>query len=154
MKGVAMFKTSVATRVISFAVLITLLLASFPTAVAAAKDNSRGLEAKWAKLIGIYNRQSLTHDSTSRRVAQWMSDNRRIGARKKAEVQKDLAIANAAWAPVPSIVMSHNGFDAQGNVIDKAAARQSVTELSKALKRYAGSMKNLKALMRLYSMEG
>jgi hypothetical protein len=149
-----MFKTSLATKVISFAVLISLLLASFPTAVAAAKDNNRGLEAKWAKLVEMYNRQSMTHDSTSRRVVQWMIDNRRVGARKKAEVQKDLEVANAAWAAVPSIILSHNGFDAQGNVVDKAAARQSVTELSNALKRFVRSVKNLKALMRLYGVEG
>ena len=83
-----------------------------------------------------------------------MSDYRRIGARKKAEVQKDYAKSEAAWAPVLSIVLSHNGFDAQGNVVDKAAARQSVKDLSNALQRYAGSMKNLKALIHLYSMEG
>ena len=149
-----MFKTSVATRVISFAVLITLLLASFPTAVAAAKDNNRGLEAKWAKLIDVYNRQAVTHNSAPRWVAQWLSDHKKAPARKKAEVQKNLAISNAAWAPVPSIVFSHNGFDAQGNVVDKAAARQSVKDLSKALQRYKASIKSLRALLRLYSMEG
>ncbi|HEX6032813.1 MAG TPA: hypothetical protein VFY83_00215 [Anaerolineales bacterium] len=149
-----MFKISFATRVISFAVLITLLLASFPTAVAAAKDNNRGLEAKWAKLVDIYNRQSTIHNSAPRWVAQWMSDHRRAPARKKAELQKDLAISNEAWAPVPSIVMRHNGFDTQGNVVDKAAARQSVKDLSKALQRYKASIKNLKAFLRQYSMEG
>ena len=148
-----MFKTSVATRVISFDVLITLLLASFPTAVAAAKDNNRGLEAKWAKLIDIYNRQSITHNSAPRWVAQWMSDHGKAPARKKAELQKDLAISNAAWAPVPSIVMRHNGFDAQGNVVDKAAARQSVKDLSKALQRHNASIKNLKALLRQLNLK-
>jgi hypothetical protein len=147
-----MFKTSVATRVISFAVLITLLLASFPTAVAAAKANNRGLEAKWAKLVDLYKRQSQIHNSAPRWVAQWMSDHRRAPARKKAELQKDLAISNAAWAPVPSIVIRHNGFDAQGNVVDKAAARQSVKDLSKALQRYNASIKNLKAFLRQYSI--
>ncbi|HSL42227.1 MAG TPA: hypothetical protein VK897_02270 [Anaerolineales bacterium] len=149
-----MFKTSVGIRVISFAVLITLLLASFPTAVAAAKDNNRGLEAKWAKLIDIYNRQSITHNSVPRWVAQWMSDHRKAPARKKAELQKNLELSNAAWTPVPSIVMRHNGFDAQGNVVDKAAARQSVKDLSKALQRYKASIKNLKAFLRQYGMEG
>jgi hypothetical protein len=148
-----MFKTSVATRVISFAVLITLLLGSFPTAVAAAKANNRGLEAKWAKLIDIYNRQSTTHNSAPRWVAHWMSDHGKAPARKKAELQKDLAISNAAWAPVPSIVMRHNGFDAQGNVVDKAAARQSVKDLSKALQRYSASIKNLKAFLRQYNLK-
>jgi hypothetical protein len=148
-----MFKTTVATRVISFAVLITLLLASFPTAVASAKDNNRGLEAKWAKLIEVYNRQSIMHNSASRWVAQWMSDHKRAPARQKAELQKDLARSNEAWAPVPSIVLRHNGFDAQGNVVDRAAARQSVKDLSRALQRYNASLKNLKALLRQYGME-
>ena len=149
-----MFKTSAATRVISFAVVITLLLASFPTAVAAAKDNNRGLEAKWAKLIDVYNRQSIVHNSAPRWVAQWLSDHRKAPARLKAEIQKDLARSNEAWAPVPSIIVRHNGFDAQGNVVDKAAARQSVKDLSRALQRYHASLKNLKAFLRQYTVEG
>ena len=142
-----MFKTSVATRVISFAVLITLLLASFPTAVAAAKDNNRGLEAKWAKLVDLYKRQAQIHNSAPRWV-EWTTNNSSPSKSKKAELQKHLARSNAAWASVPSIVMAHNGFDGQGNVVDKAAARQSVKELSKALQRYHASIKRLKGLLR------
>ena len=118
-----MFKTSVATRVISFAVLVTLLFASFPTAVAAAKDNNRGLEVKWAKLVDTYTRQSMIQNGAPRWVAQWLSDHPRASVAKKAELRKDLANSNAAWAPVLSIVMRHSGFDAQGNVVDKAAAK-------------------------------
>ena len=147
-----MLKTSIATRVISLAVLIALLLASFPTTVAAAKDNNRGLEAKWAKLIDVYNRQSIMHNSAPRWVAQWLSDHRKAPARLKAEIRKDLARSNEAWAPVPSIVMTHNGFDAQGHVVDKAAARQSVKDLSRALQRYNASLKNLKAFLRQYGV--
>ena len=149
-----MFKTPVATRVISFAVLIALLLASFPTAVVAAKDNNLGLEAKWAKLIDNYNRQSVFHNSAPRWVAQWLSDHRKAPARQKAEIQKDLELSNAAWAAVPSIVGRHNGFDAQGHVVDKAAARQSIKDLSKALQRYNASLKKLKAFLRQYSVKG
>ncbi len=146
-----MFKTSVATRVISFAVLLTLLLASFPTAVAgASKTDSQGLERKWAKLIETYKRQSLIHDSASRWVAQWMEDHKRAPASQKAEIQKDLAKSNAAWAPVFSIVASHSGFDANGHVVDKTAARQSIKALSGALQRYSASIKNLKAFLRQY----
>jgi hypothetical protein len=147
-----MSKTSVVKRVISFAVLVTLLLASFPTAVAAAKDNNRGLEAKWAKLIDNYNRQSVFHNSAPRWVAQWLSDHRKAPARQKAEIQKDLARSNEAWGPVPSIVMSHNGFDGQGHVVDRAAAKQSVKDLSRALQRYNASLKKLKAFLRQYGV--
>ena len=147
-----MFKTSVATRVISFAVLLTFLLASFPTAVAAAKDNNRGLETKWAKLVDLYKRQAQIHNSAPRWV-EWTTNNSKASKSKKAELQKDLAISNAAWASVPSIVMRHNGFDAQGNVVDKAAAQQSVKDLSRALQRYTGAIKNLKALLRQLNLK-
>jgi hypothetical protein len=153
-----MFKTSVATRVISLAVLITFLLASFPTAAAAANENNRGVEAKWAKLVDVYNRQALIHNSASRWVELWLighgNDHSKAFASKRAELRGDLAKSNAAWAPLPFIVNRHNGFDAQGNVVDKAAARQSVKDLSQALKRYQGSMKSLKALLRELNKEG
>ena len=147
-----MFKTSIATKVISFAVLISLLLASFPTAVFAAQDNNRGLEAKWAKLLETYNRQMIIHNSVPHQVAHWMSDYRRAPKRIKAEIQKDLDISNAAWTPVASIVMKHTGFDAQGKIIDKVAAQKSINELSKALQHYKTAVKNLKTLMRQYGL--
>ena len=142
-----MFKTSVATRVISFAVLLTFLLASFPTAAGAAKTNNRGLETKWAKLVGLYKRQSQIHNSAPRWV-EWITNNSTASKSKKAELRKSLTTSNTAWAPVPSIVMRHNGFDTNGNVVDKAAAQQSVKDLSKALQRYTKAIKNLKALLR------
>jgi hypothetical protein len=149
-----MFKTSLASRMISFAVLISLLFATFPTVTGVAKTNNQGLERKWAKLVDVYKRQSVIQSGAPRWVEQWLSDHRRAPASKKAELRKDLAKSNAAWAPVPVIVMRHNGFDANGNVVDKAAARQSVKDLSNALQHYSSSMKNLRALIRLYAKEG
>ena len=152
-----MSKISVATKVISFAVLITLLLASFSTAAAAPEENNRGLEAKWAKLVDIYNRQAIIHNSAPRWVELWLTEHGNNHSKafrsKSAELRKDLAISNAAWAPVPFIVARHNGFDAQGNVVDKAAARQSIKDLSQALKRYQASIKDLKALIRQFNKE-
>ena len=147
-----MFKTSVATRMISLAVLVTFLLASFPTAVATAKENNRGLEAKWAKLVVLYKRQSQIHNSAPRWV-EWTMNNSKASKSKKAELQKILTVSNAAWASVPSIVMSHSGFDAQGNVVDRAAARQSVKDLSRALQRYTASIKNLRGLLRQLNLK-
>jgi hypothetical protein len=153
-----MFKTSVASRVVSFAVLIAFLLASWPTAAAAAKGGNQGLEAKWAKLVDIYNHQAIIHNNAPKLVERWLNghgnDHSRAFASKKAELLSELAKSNAAWTPVPYIVMRHNGFDANGNVVDKAAARQSIKELSQALKRYKGSTKNLKALIRQFNLEG
>jgi len=153
-----MFKTSVTTRLISLAVLIAFLLASWPTAAAAAGGNNGGVEAKWAKLVAIYNHQALIHNNAHSLVEKWLNahgnDHSRVFASKKAELLRDLAKSNTAWTPVPYIVMRHNGFDANGNVVDKAAARRSIKELSQALKRYMGSIKNLKALIRQFNLEG
>ena len=140
-----MSKTSVATRVISLAVLITLLLASFPTAVAAAKTNNEGLVAKWSQLVDNYNRQYITHNSAHHWAEQWMMDNPTVSDSKKAEVQRHLTICNAALASATSIVMKHNGFDAKGNVVDKAAAQQSAKDLAKTLQQHAASIRNLDA---------
>ncbi len=147
-----MFKTSVATRLFSFTVLVTLLLASFPTAtaVAAEKTNNRGLEAKWAKLIATYKRQTANHDSAPRWVAQWLTDYPREKVAKKKEIRSDLAASNAAWAPVQALVMSHNGFDSNGHVVDRAAAQRSVTELSRAIQRYIRSVRTLKEFLQQY----
>jgi predicted component of type VI protein secretion system len=139
-----MFKTSVATRVISVAVLITLLLASFPTAASAARTNNRGLETKWARLVDRYYRQSISHNSAHRWVDLWMNANRRAPHSQKAELLSNLAKSDSAWASATVIAMQHRGFDANGNVVDKAAAQQSIKDLARALQHYAGSIKNLK----------
>lgn len=152
-----MFKTTVVTRILSIAILISILLASWPTAAAAAEGNNQGLEAKWARLVEIYNRQVLIHGSAPRLIELWLAvhgnDHSKGLASKKAELQRELARSNAAWGPVPLIVARHNGFDAQGNIVDKAAARQSIKDLSQALKRYKGSIKDLKALIREFNLE-
>jgi hypothetical protein len=83
-----------------------------------------------------------------------MSDNRRAPASKKAEIRTDLAKSNAAWAAATSIAIGHRGFDANGNVIDKAAAQQSIKDLAKALQRYTGSAKDLKKLIHQFNKEG
>jgi len=140
-----MFKTSVATRVISFAVLITLLLASFATTGAFAKGNNQGLENKWEQLVDSYNRQSMTHNSAHHWAEAWLKDNPDASASKKAEVQKHLTICNSALATATTIVSKHNGFDARGKVVDKAAARQSAKDLALVLQRHAASVRNLDA---------
>ena len=148
-----MFKTSITARVFSVAVLIALLLASFPTAATAAKTNNQGLKAKWAKLVDTYNRQSKNHDGSHRAVTQWLSDNRRAPKAKKAELQQALAKSDAAWAAATAIVISHNGFDANGNIVDKAAAQRSAKELAGALQRYIGSLRQVRALIRQFNLQ-
>ena len=140
-----MFKTSFATRVISFAVLITLLLAPFATTVATAKGNNERLENKWDQLVDSYNRQYLTHNNAHRWAENWLDDNRNASDTTKAEVQRHLDICNSALASATAIVLKHNGFDASGKVVDKAAAQKSVKDLALVLQRHAASIRNLDA---------
>ena len=147
-----MFKTSIARRVMSFALLLALLLASFPTTVGVAKSNNPGLERKWTKLVGLYRRQAQIHYSAARWV-EWVINNAETSKSKKAELQKALTTSNAAWGPVPAIALRHSGFDANGNIVDKAAARQSVKDLSKALQRHNAAVKRLKSLLRQFNFD-
>ena len=148
-----MFKTSVAARVVSFAVLIALLFASFPTVAGAAKTGNHGLETKWAKLVDRYYRQAVTHNGAHRWVDLWMSLHRKAPHSDKADLRKDLMTADTAWASATVIVNRHNGFDAQGNVVDKAAAQQSIKDLSRALQRYGGAIRSLKAHIRQFNLD-
>ena len=93
-----MFKTSVATRVISLAILITLLLASFATTGALAKGNNQGLESKWEQLVDSYNRQSMTHNSAHHWAEVWLKNNPDASESKKAAVEKHLTVCNSALA--------------------------------------------------------
>ena len=147
-----MFKTSIATRVMSFAILLSLVFASFPTATGVAKTNTPGLERKWAKLVDLYRRQAQVHNSAPRWV-EWMMNNAKVSNAKKANLQRALTASNSAWGPVPSIAMRHSGFDSSGNVVDKAAAQQSIRDLSRALQRYNASVKRLKSLLRQFNLK-
>jgi len=140
-----MFKTSVATRVISLAILITLLLASFATTGALAKGNNQGLENKWEQLVDNYNRQSMSHNSAHHWAEVWLKNNPDASDSKKAEVQKHLTICNSALGAAATIVSKHNGFDASGKVVDKSAAQKSAKDLALALQRHAASIRNLDA---------
>ena len=138
-----MVKISVATRVISFAVLITLLLASFATTGVFAKGNNQGLEIKWEKMVDSYNRQAMTHNSAHNWAEKWLQDNPNASDSKKAEVQRHLTICNSALAKATTIVTNHNGFDGSGKVVDKAAAQKSAKDLALALQQHAASIRRL-----------
>jgi hypothetical protein len=140
-----MFKISVATRVISFAVLITLLFASFATIGALAKGNNQGLESKWEQLVDSYNRQSMTHNSAHHWAEVWLKNNPDVSASKKAAVERHLTICNTALAKATAIVSKHNGFDSSGKVVDKAAAQKSAKDLTLVLQQHAASIRRLDA---------
>jgi hypothetical protein len=139
-----MSKTSVS-RLVSIAVLMALLLASFSTIGVVAKGNTQGVEEKWDQLISNYNRQTAAHNSVHNWAKAWLVDHKDASAADKAKIQKHLDICNSALAGATTIVVKHEGFDSSGKVVDKAAARKSIKDLNLLLLKHAASVRNLSA---------
>jgi hypothetical protein len=138
-KEVAMFRKI---AVITF--LLALVLASFPTNTVLAKDvKADNMEKKWDQLVSNYNMQSYKHEQTHKLVASYIKTNKNIKAADKAELEKHLAICNSALASATAIVNNHAGFDAKGNVIDRAAAAKTLKTFANVLQLHAGSVRNL-----------
>ncbi len=132
-------------RLISIAVLMALLLASFSTISVAAKGNTQGLEEKWNQLVDNYNRQSVDHASAHHWAEVWLKQNKNASSADKATIQKHLDICNVALAGATALVTKHEGFDSSGKVVDKAAARKTIKDLNLLLLKHASSVRNLAA---------
>jgi hypothetical protein len=139
-----MKKISLLTKGTIVAILLALVLSSFPTANALAKGDTK-LEEKWDQLVTNYNRQSVNHNGAHKWVANWLKSKQ--SASDKEEIQKHLSICNSALASAGSIVWKHAGFDSTGKVIDKGLARESIKDLAYYLRQHAGSIKNLREHM-------
>jgi len=138
-----MSKISVVTKMISSAVMIALLIASFSTASVVAKGNNQGLESKWDQLVDNYNRQRTKHESVHNWVDHWLDSNRDASDAKKEEVMRHLVVCNSSIVSAGSIVSTHAGFDSNGKVVDKGLAKKSIQNLARFLRQHAGSVKNL-----------
>lgn len=140
-----MQKMSLLAKGTIIAILLALVLSSFPTVSVLAKGNTQGLENKWDQLVTNYNRQSVTHNGAHNWVMNWLKS--KHSASSKEEIQKHLSICNSALASAGTVVWRHAGFDSTGKVVDKALARQSIKDLANYLRQHAGSIKNLQEHM-------
>jgi hypothetical protein len=140
-----MNKMSAFAKVTIVAILITLILSSFPMTSVVAKGNNENLENKWDQLVTNFDKQSRTHNSAHKWVENWLKSKHSVS--DKEEVQKHLTICNSALASAGSIVWKHAGFDANGKVVDRGSAVKSIKDLSNYLRQHAGSIKNLREHM-------
>ena len=138
-----MSKTSVFSKAIVIAVLLALVAATLPMNSVAAKGNNEKLEDKWSQLVTNYYRQSINHDSAHKWVEHWRKTQKKDSISDRAQVQKHLELCNSALIAAGSIVATHAGFDAKGNVIDRGAAIKSIKDLSYYLRQHVGSLKSL-----------
>jgi hypothetical protein len=145
-----MKRMSLTTKCTIVAILIMLVLSSLPTVNVFAKGNNQNLETKWDQLVTNYNRQSTHHNSVHNWVEHWTKTHKKVSSSEKAEVRKHLSICNSAIASAGTIVAKHAGFDANGKVIDRAAAQKSIKDLAYYLRQHAGSVKNLQEHINQY----
>jgi len=138
-----MFKMSVLWKLTALAVLVALVLASFPTNSVFAGGDKPALEKKWEQLVDNYNKQSINHNSAHQWVEHWLKTHKKASDAKKAEIQKHLNICNSALAASEVIVTKHAGFDAKGKIVDRASAIKSIKDLSYYLREHAASVNNL-----------
>ena len=138
-------KMSVFSKAAIVAILIALVLAALPVTGVVAKGNNGDPEKKWDQLVTNFNTQSSNHNGVHKWVDHWLKTNKKSSERP--EVEKHLAICNSAILSAATIVSKHTGFDAKGNVIERASALKSIERLSYFLRQHAGSVKNLKGHM-------
>lgn len=137
-------------KVTIFALLFVLVLASFPTFNVLAKDVVvENMEKKWDQLVENYNTQSAKHEQIHKQVENYLKTNKHVKASAKAELEKHLAICNSALDSAKAIVDNHPGFDANGNVIDRAVAKETLKKFANIIQQHAGSVRNLKTHMNL-----
>ena len=122
---------------------MALVFASLPMATVGAKETNTGLEKKWDQLVGNFNTQNANHISAHTWVEHWLKTHKKASSSEKAEVHKHLEICNSAILGAAEVVAKHAGFDAKGNLVERAAAIKSIKDLKYYLQRHAGSVKNL-----------
>jgi hypothetical protein len=131
-------------KIAVFALLLAVALASFPTSGVLAKDAiADKLEKKWDQLVESYKTQNFNHTNAHKVVENYLKTHKNIKAADKAELERHLAICNSSLDEAKSIVDNHPGFDAKGNVIDRAVARTTLQKLANYLQQHKGSVKNL-----------
>jgi len=138
-----MLKISALAKCTIISILLALVVSSFPTTSVFAR-NGTNLEKKWDQLVANYNNQSIKHNGAHQAVDHWLAINKHASASEKAELRKHLSICNYAIYAAEILVANHAGFDAKGNLVDRAAALKSIKDLSYYLQQHAGSVKNLR----------
>jgi hypothetical protein len=138
-----MSKMSIFAKATVFAILIALLVASFPMTSVMAKGNNQGLEDKWSELVDNYYLQASSHNSAHKSADHWLKTHKNASDATEADVERHLTICNSSLMAAGSIVSKHAGFDAKGNLTDRGAAIKSIKDLSYYLRQHAGSIKNL-----------
>ena len=138
-------KKTVIWKATVIAVVLALMLATLPTvSVFAANDSNKNIEKKWDAAVSAYERQAMNHKSAHNLADNILKTAKNIKASEKAEVERHLATCNTALYSAQAVVTAHRGFDANGKVLDRALAIESIKLLNKYVQQHAAAVKNIK----------
>jgi hypothetical protein len=133
----------------AIAIVLALVLAALPTvSVFAANESNKNIETRWSNAVKAFDRQEMYHKTAHRLAESWLNSHKNAKAAEKAEVERHLATCNTALFAAQAVVNAHQGFDANGKVIDRAQAIQSIKLLTKYVQQHAASVKNIKEHLR------
>lgn len=138
-----MSKMSIFSKATIVAILLALMFASLPATGVVAKGDNQKLEDKWSQLVNNFSRQTTNHTSVHKWVDHWLTTSKEATGSEKAQMEKHLSQCNSAILSAATIVSKHAGFDAKGNVIERASAIKSINKLSYYLRQHTGAIKNL-----------
>lgn len=132
-------------KVVVLALLIAVVMATFPTTGVFAKSPVYDqLEKKWEELGNGYKTQMINHEKTHKLVDNYLATHKKATTTQKNELDKHLTICNSSLDQAKAIIDKHAGFDAKGKVTDLAVAKKTVSQLAELLIRHAASVKNIK----------
>ena len=141
-----MLNKSVLWKAVSIAIVAALMLATLPTVtVFAENDVNKQVEKRWERAVDAFARQAIGHKTAHNLVENWLKTHKNAKASEVAAVQRHLDVCNSSLAMAQATVSKHAGFDANGNVIDRALAVESIKLLTKYVQQHAASVRNLKS---------
>lgn len=118
-------------KVSVFAMLIAIVLASFPSvgAQAAGGEQAKKLEAKWSQYVKSVNRMTFLHDKIDVKAAKWLKEHKHAQEHTRYQIANHLDAYHANLDAAKAIVQAHEGFNAKGKVVDIGAADKTVKHL-------------------------
>lgn len=135
-------------KVYVFAMLIAIVLASFPSVgvQAAGGEKAKKLEAKWSQYVKSVDRMTFLHDKIDVKAAKWLKEHKNAKDPTRNHLANHLKAYHTNLNAAEKIVQAHDGFDAKGKVVDLGAADKSVKHLGEHIALLLPAWQGLKDL--------
>lgn len=133
-------------KVSAFAMLIAIVLASFPSVgvQAAGGEKAKKLEAKWSQYVKHVNEIAYMHDEIDTRAAKWLKEHKDAPGEIKTLVANHLKSYHTNLDAAKAIIQAREGFNAKGKVVDLGAADKTIKHLGEHIALLGAAWRGLK----------